>query len=153
MKQKSPWMISPYPWQTDTNIIVGEFAKSKAQSTPNRSITSVKSWLCQPTIDKRKGLLPYQAALKEWKKSPHLRHIRTFLNTSKTLGTINFHKHNCYQQKIVITIPASFEPAARDLTVEAARLCDFEKVTLLEEPQASLYGWIHKHQDTWAWTL
>ncbi|MFZ9035640.1 MAG: Hsp70 family protein [Francisellaceae bacterium] len=54
-----------------------------------------------------------------------------------------------FQQKVVITIPASFEPAARDLTAEAARLCDFEQLTLLEEPQASLYGWINNKGDSW----
>ncbi len=140
------------PWQTDTNIIVGEFAKSKAQSTPNRSITSVKSWLCQPTIDKRKGLLPYQAAEGVEKISP-LEAYTHFFEHIKNTWNNQFPQAQLFQQKIVITIPASFEPAARDLTVEAARLCDFEKVTLLEEPQASLYGWIHKHQDTWRDTL
>lgn len=130
------------PWQSETTILVGEYAKVKAQTTPNRVISSVKSWLCQPTIDKRKALLPYQAADGVERISPLEAYTHYFEHIKKTWNS-SFPDAPLFQQKVIITIPASFEPAARDLTAEAARLCDFEDVTLLEEPQASLYGWIH----------
>ncbi|WP_395947170.1 Hsp70 family protein [Caedibacter taeniospiralis] len=133
------------PWQSETTILVGEFAKVKAQTTPNRVISSVKSWLCQPTIDKRKALLPYQAADGVERISPLEAYTHYFEHIKKTWNS-SFPDAPLFQQKVIITIPASFEPAARDLTAEAARLCDFEDVTLLEEPQASLYGWIHGNE-------
>ncbi len=133
------------PWQSETTILVGEYAKTKAQTTPNRVISSVKSWLCQATIDKRKALLPYQAAEGVERISPLEAYTHYFEHIKKTWNSA-FPDAPLFQQKIIITIPASFEPAARDLTAEAARLCDFEEVTLLEEPQASLYGWIHDHE-------
>ncbi len=133
------------PWQSETTILVGEYAKVKAQTTPNRVISSVKSWLCQPTIDKRKALLPYQAADGVERISPLEAYTHYFEHIKKTWNS-SFPDAPLFQQKVIITIPASFEPAARDLTAEAARLCDFEDVTLLEEPQASLYGWIHGNE-------
>ena len=140
------------PWQSDSTIIVGQYAKAKAQTTPNRIISSAKSWLCQPSIDKRKALLPYQAAEGVERISPLEAYTHYFEHIKNTWNN-QFPKAQLFQQKITITIPASFDPAARDLTAEAARLCDFENVTLLEEPQASLYGWINHHQETWRETL
>ncbi|WP_119343511.1 Hsp70 family protein [Facilibium subflavum] len=136
------------PWQSESTILVGNYAKAKAQTTPNRTISSVKSWLCQPNIDKRKGLLPYHAAEGLERISP-LEAYTHFFEHIKNTWNNQFPQAPLFQQKITITIPASFEPAARDLTVEAARLCDFEHVTLLEEPQAALYGWINRQQDDW----
>ncbi|WP_116964582.1 Hsp70 family protein [Fastidiosibacter lacustris] len=134
------------PWQSETTVIVGEHAKLKAQTTPNRVISSVKSWLCQSSIDKRKALLPYQAAEGVERISPLEAYTYYFEHIKKTWNSA-FPDAPLFQQKIIITIPASFEPAARDLTAEAARLCDFEDVILLEEPQASLYGWINNNEN------
>src|SRR5205814_1262203 len=52
-------------------------------------------------------------------------------------------------QEVVLTVPASFDAAARDLTVEAAVAAGIEKITLLEEPQAALYAWIEARGDAW----
>ena len=136
------------PWCSENTIIVGEYAKLKAQTTPSRVVSSVKSWLCQATLDKRKALLPYKAAEGVERISP-LEAYTHYFEHIKLTWNAEFPQDALFKQKITITIPASFEPAARDLTAEAARLCDFEHVTLLEEPQASLYGWIHAKEDKW----
>src|SRR5205085_407492 len=52
-------------------------------------------------------------------------------------------------QEIVLTVPASFDAAARELTVEAARAAGLEHLTLLEEPQAAFYSWLDSHRDDW----
>ena len=136
------------PWQTNTTVIIGEYAKNKAKTTPGRVISSVKSWLCQPSIDKRKALLPYKAIDGVERISPLEAYTYYFEHIKNTWNSI-FPNAPLFQQKITITIPASFEPVARDLTAESARLCDFENVTLLEEPQAALYGWIKSQDDYW----
>jgi molecular chaperone DnaK (HSP70) len=58
-------------------------------------------------------------------------------------------EHSLEQQDVTITVPASFDPAARDLTAEAARNIGLAHLTLLEEPQAALYSWIDNSDDKW----
>jgi hypothetical protein len=53
------------------------------------------------------------------------------------------------EQEITLTVPASFDPAARELTAEAAAALGFSKLILLEEPQAALYSWIQASQGAW----
>jgi molecular chaperone DnaK (HSP70) len=52
-------------------------------------------------------------------------------------------------QDVILTVPASFDAAARELTVEAARAAGLEHVTLLEEPQAAFYAWIDNTGAAW----
>ena len=61
--------------------------------------------------------------------------------TTRAIGS----KH----QEVVLTVPASFDEAARELTVEAAKRAGFANLTLLEEPQAAFYCWIVTHQEGW----
>jgi molecular chaperone DnaK (HSP70) len=136
------------PWQQDDFIITGEYAREKGTTTSNRIVSSAKSWLCQENIDKRSGILPQIPAEDIEAFSPlqatiyYLEHIRNAWNHA-------FPEYPLYQQEITLTIPASFDPSARELTAEAARLSDFEKLTLLEEPQAAFYHWIQKMGDDW----
>src|SRR4029079_854073 len=58
-------------------------------------------------------------------------------------------KNKLEKQEIILTVPASFDAAARELTVEAAKAAGLEKVTLLEEPQAAFYSWIETSHDQW----
>src|SRR5439155_25849 len=46
-----------------------------------------------------------------------------------------------------VTVPASFDAVARELTLQAAERAGYRDVTLLEEPQAAFYAWIERHQD------
>ena len=52
-------------------------------------------------------------------------------------------------QSLVVTVPASFDPVARELTGRAIRRVGFQRVTLLEEPQAALYAWLYSAGDAW----
>src|SRR5438552_7427205 len=57
--------------------------------------------------------------------------------------------HRLENQDIVLTVPASFDAAARELTVEAARAAGLERIILLEEPQAAFYSWIDASHEAW----
>jgi hypothetical protein len=50
-------------------------------------------------------------------------------------------------QQVLVTVPASFDAVARELTLEAAKQAGYQNVTLLEEPQAAFYAWIERHPD------
>lgn len=143
----SPRDIS-LPWENDAPAIIGKYAQARAQDTPQRVVSSVKSWFCQPNVDKHKSLLPSPAA-NDVNRLSLLEAYTYFFEHLKQSWSHQFPKASLFRQKIIITIPASFEPVAREMTVEAARLCDFEDVTLLEEPQAALYSWIHNNHDQW----
>ena len=45
----------------------------------------------------------------------------------------------------MLTVPASFDEEARELTVQAAHAAGIEKLTLVEEPAAAFYSWIANH--------
>ena len=72
-----------------------------------------------------------------------------FWATSATPGTRSFPHQPLADQDIVITLPASFDEVARELTVEAAAMAELPRVVLIEEPQAAFYAWVYKHQDDW----
>jgi len=131
------------PWSAASTPIVGEFARAHGAKSPTRLVASAKSWLCHPGVDRRAPLLPWQAPAEVAKVSPleaaHacLAHLRAAWNHHHGAGEAPLEA-----QEIVLTVPASFDAAARDLTVEAAKLAGLDRVTLLEEPQAAFYAWI-----------
>ncbi len=134
----------PLPWDDERTIAVGELARARAVEAPARVISSAKSWLCHPGVDRRGSLLPQGAAADIEAISPveasyryldHLAESYAQAYPGEALG----------DQEIILTVPASFDAAARDLTVEAAQAAGFENLTLLEEPQAALYAWIAGH--------
>lgn len=49
----------------------------------------------------------------------------------------------------MLTLPASFDEVAREMTVQAAALAHLPRVILIEEPQAAFYAWVYKHRDRW----
>ncbi len=135
------------PWDTERRFCVGEHARARAVEAPNRVVSSSKSWLCHEGVDRRGGLLPLGApedvervspVEAAWRLLDHLteawRHER-----GDELG----------RHEIVLTVPASFDAAARELTVEAALAAGLENLTLLEEPQAALYAWVQSQGDAW----
>jgi len=128
------------PWKTKGHIFVGEFARSHGSKVPTRLVSSAKSWLCHSGVDRKAAILPWQAPAEVQKISPleasslYLKHLVSSWNHSQ--------KMPLQEQDVVLTVPASFDPAARELTIEAARLAGLEHVTLLEEPQAALYSWL-----------
>lgn len=136
-------------WPNDSRHAVGMLAKRKAADVPDRSVGAAKSWLCHGQVDRREPILPWNAPPEVEKISPvtaarsYLEHLIAAWNQAH--GDAPFD-----QQKIVLTVPASFDPVARDLTREAAIGAGFpDDFVLLEEPQAALYAWIDAQGDQW----
>ena len=50
---------------------------------------------------------------------------------------------------MLLTVPASFDEEARELTRRAAEQAGYQQVTLLEEPQAAFYAWLESQGDDW----
>ncbi len=124
-----------------TGHIVGEWARSHGALTPIRLVSSAKSWLGHAGVDRRAAILPADAPAEVERISPlaastrYLQHLRDAWNHRHPEAPFD-------QQSVTVTIPASFDPAARELTAEAAQAAGYQGVTLLEEPQAALYSWI-----------
>ncbi len=136
------------PWNAKPEFIVGEIARNLGGKTPIRLVYSAKSWLCHAGVDCKSPILPAESPDEVQRVSPfqatkayleHMRDAWLYLHPNAPLS----------QQDLVITVPASFDPAARELTVEAARSVGLSQAILLEEPQAALYSWIEKTQGEW----
>jgi len=136
------------PWGAQQDFAVGELARTRGAATPIRLVSSAKSWLCHPGVDRRAPLLPADAPEEVHRISPltasirYLSHLRWAWEQAHPEAPFD-------AQDITVTIPASFDPAARELTAEAARAAGFQQLTLLEEPQAALYSWIQGSAGDW----
>lgn len=137
------------PWDKNRSFIVGNFARTQGAKIPGRMVSSAKSWLCHPGIDRKAPLLPWTAPPEVQRLSPldvsarYLRHILESWNHSVALGQLTEPLEN---QTVVVTVPASFDDIARSLTMEAANIAGLKNVILLEEPQAAFYRWLSLHQ-------
>ncbi|MEO8170270.1 MAG: Hsp70 family protein [Oxalobacteraceae bacterium] len=139
------------PWSnadTGGDYIVGELARSRGATTPIRLVSSAKSWLCHPGVDRRAAILPNDAPPEVARVSPLEASIR-YLSHLRAAWDQVHPEAPFEQQDITVTIPASFDPAARELTAEAARAAGYDAMTLLEEPQAALYNWIQTSAGQW----
>ncbi|MDF3832927.1 Hsp70 family protein [Cupriavidus basilensis] len=136
------------PWTAQREFAVGELARSRGAATPIRLVSSAKSWLCHPGVDRRAAILPNDAPAEVPRVSPletsvrYLTHLREAWDHTHPDAPFG-------EQEITVTIPASFDPAARELTAEAAEAAGYARMTLLEEPQAALYSWIQKSDGLW----
>ncbi len=139
------------PWDGQATTAAGEFARNRGAEIPHRLISSTKSWLCHTLVDRNAKILPWQGLKDAGKLSPVeasaaiLRHIRNAWN-HEMAGDQTLRMEN---QEILLTVPASFDAVARELTVQAAAMAGLEHVTLLEEPQAAFYAWIDDAGDRW----
>jgi Molecular chaperone len=136
------------PWGGEPRFAVGELARNLGAGTPIRLVSSAKSWLCHPGVDRRAALLPIEAPEEVARVSP--------LEASIHYLTYLHHAWNdahpeapLAEQPVTLTVPASFDPAARELTAEAAQSAGIEQLILLEEPQAALYNWIQASDGAW----
>jgi molecular chaperone DnaK (HSP70) len=140
------------PWNEGTGSIVGEFARLQGARVPGRLVSSAKSWLCHAGIDREADILPWGSKPEVRKVSPvdasaaYLRHMRDAWNHVFASGEDS---NRLEAQEVILTVPASFDEAARELTIEAAKRAGLTSLTLLEEPQAAFYCWIVSHQDRW----
>ncbi|MGF1752090.1 Hsp70 family protein [Vibrio makurazakiensis] len=136
------------PWSSEPTALVGAIARNLGSKTPIRLIASAKSWLCHGGVNRRDAFLPAGSPEEVEKVSP-LKTTELYLEHLKEAWNHTHPEHQLAEQDVTITVPASFDPAARDLTAEAARNVGFTHLTLLEEPQAALYSWIDNSDDTW----
>nr|WP_230987817.1 Hsp70 family protein [Bathymodiolus japonicus methanotrophic gill symbiont] len=127
-------------------VVIGTAARVLSAKTQGRFVSSAKSWLSHPSIDHTAAILPWGSHEDVLKVSPldasasYLKHVRQVWN-------YEFPESLLENQHIVITVPASFDEAARSLTLEAAHIAGLNQVRLLEEPQAVCYDWLRRHSD------
>ncbi|MGV2989409.1 Hsp70 family protein [Vibrio sp. E150_011] len=136
------------PWTEQPNALVGAIARNLGSKTPIRLVASAKSWLCHGGVNRREDFLPQGSPEEVVKVSP-LRVTELYLEHLKNAWNHVHPDAKLEEQDVTITVPASFDPAARDLTAEAARNIGLMHLTLLEEPQAALYSWIDNSNDAW----
>jgi hypothetical protein len=141
------------PWQDDAPFVVGEFARHRGAELPDRLIASSKSWLCHTMVDRSQPILPWKSDVDAGsKRSPVeasaaiLQHIRDAWNHTMAADDEALRMEH---QEILLTVPASFDAVARELTVQAAEIAGLSNITLLEEPQAAFYAWIASQDDQW----
>nr|WP_236599716.1 Hsp70 family protein [Ramlibacter alkalitolerans] len=136
------------PWPSEGGGVVGELARSRGATTPIRLVSSAKSWLSHPGVDRRGAILPPDAPPELERVSP-LEASRRYLEHLRAAWDQAHPEAPFAEQDVTVTIPASFDPAARELTLEAARAAGYPAPTLLEEPQAALYSWIQTAGGSW----
>ncbi|CAM3951901.1 Hsp70 family protein [Vibrio neonatus] len=134
------------PWEQHSvdgdieQVIIGEWARELGSQVEGRQVSSAKSWLSHSNVDRESDILPWAGADDVDKVSPviasasYLNHIRLAWNHQNPINRLE-------EQEVVITVPASFDETARNLTLKAARLAGLDSVLLLEEPQAACYDW------------
>ena len=136
------------PWDRGRTFAVGTFARVQGTRVPGRLVSSAKSWLCHGGVDRTAAILPWGALPEVKQLSPveasarYLSHMREAWN--------HLHPDAPFEvQDIVLTVPASFDEVARELTVAAAENAGLKRVWLLEEPQAAFYAWLSSNERTW----
>ena len=136
-------------WEEKAGVIRGQFAREHGAMVPDRLITSAKSWLSNPHVDPASPVLPWQSEIPDDEKSSafdvsrgYLEHLRLSYETSENSEELN-------QGEIVVTVPASFDEVARNLTLDAADAAGLGEVVLLEEPLAAFYAWTTQTGSDW----
>lgn len=128
-----------------SGVVIGELARALGARVPGRLVTSAKSWLSHPSVDRTAPILPWGTADDVAKISP-LGASASYLGHVRACWNAHFPDFPLEAQAVVLTVPASFDEAARALTVEAARLVGLSQLQLLEEPQAVCYDWLAAHR-------
>lgn len=129
--------------------LIGAYAQKRGEETPGRVVSSAKSWLCHEGIDRRSACLPLGDDLPANEKISPQKALSLILQKLKQSWTQAFSDLPFEKQKVVVTVPASFDPAAKQLVLEAASQAGYPEVTLIEEPLAAFYAWLHKNQSAW----
>jgi hypothetical protein len=129
------------PWNAAPDLVAGVFARDEGALVPARQVASAKSWLSNARVDRRAALLPW-AVSEGPRLSPVEASARILAHLREAWNHVHADRAPLERQPVVLTVPASFDEEARELTVEAARAAGLQDVTLLEEPLAALYAWI-----------
>jgi len=134
------------PWNPEPEFVTGRLAQKRGVENAGRLVVSAKSWLSHSGVDRTAPILPWTAPEGVRKVSPvdasaeYLKHLRQAWDAKMPDAPFT-------EQQVLVTVPASFDAVARELTLEAAQRAGFCDVALLEEPQAAFYAWIERHQD------
>jgi hypothetical protein len=140
------------PWDRKAHTVIGELARKRGAENPARQVSSAKSWLSYAAVNRTAPILPWRAPDEVQKVSPveasarYLEYLRNAWDSqmAKRKPELALAEH-----EVFITIPASFDEEARELTLRAAEQAGLSRVTLLEEPQAAFYAWIEAQGDNW----
>ncbi len=137
------------PWAAGHDFAVGEYARRQGAEVPQRTVSAAKSWLCHSKVDRHQAILPWNAPDDVAKVSPvtasrrYLEHLVAAWEQAVPHAQVR-------DQVVVLTVPASFDVSARELTREAALAAGLpENLVLLEEPQAAVYAWLADRGDAW----
>ncbi len=125
--------------------VIGEAARLLGAKTQGRFVTSAKSWLSHPSVDHAAEILPWGSNDEDVQKVSPLDASASYLAHVRTVWRHRFPDAPLEEQSIVITVPASFDEAARSLTLEAAKIAGLKNIRLLEEPQAVCYDWLRRN--------
>jgi molecular chaperone DnaK (HSP70) len=140
------------PWEREPRFVIGELARKRGSESPSRLVASAKSWLCYAAVKRTAAILPWQAPEGIPKLSPveassqFLEYLRKVWDSSQAKRKPQL---ALSEQEVLLTVPASFDEEARELTVRAAGQAGLKRVTLLEEPQAAFYAWLESQGDGW----
>jgi hypothetical protein len=140
------------PWEPEPKLVIGELARKRGAESPNRLVASAKSWLSYAAVNRTAPILPWQAPEEVPKLSPveassqFLQYLRTVWDSSEAAEQQQL---AFAEQDVLLTVPASFDEEARELTRRAAEQAGYQHVTLLEEPQAAFYAWLASQGDAW----
>ena len=140
------------PWSVDSTAVIGDFARSRAVETPDRVVSSAKSWLCASHAGRQDPILPWRSEIQSGKVSPlaastaYLNHLRAAFRHDRHVAG---EAVDVAGSTVVLTVPASFDDTARALTHRAAAEAGLGDPILLEEPLAALYAWLGAHERTW----
>lgn len=137
------------PWNNSSHEVVGTYARSRSAECPDRTVGAAKSWLTHADVDRHDAILPWESQAEVTKVSP-VTATRRYLEHLIAAWNQNFTDAPFEAQQVVVTVPASFDASARELTREAAIAAGFPaNFVLIEEPQAAVYAWLHAQAESW----
>ncbi len=132
------------PWDSAPRFVTGKLAQRRGAEVSSRLVSSAKSWLSYSSVDRTAAMLPWKAS----EGVPHISPVDASAEYLKHLRAAWDEEHPgdpFDQQEVLVTVPASFDAVARDLTGKAAEAAGYRNITMLEEPQAAFYAWIERH--------
>ena len=134
------------PWNPQPGYVVGRLAQKRGVENAGRLVSSAKSWLSQAGVDRTGAILPWSASEGVNKLSP-VEASRRYLEHLRDAWDAKMPDAPFADQQTLVTVPASFDAVARELTLSAAEQAGYRNVILLEEPQSAFYAWIERHAD------
>ena len=140
------------PWDAEPKFLIGELARKRGAESPSKLVASAKSWLSYAGANRTAPILPWQGPEELVKLSPvevssrYLQYLRTVWDAHHRPDGKG---QGLAEQDVLLTVPASFDEEARELTRRAAEQAGLKRVTLLEEPQAAFYAWLESQGDEW----